>query len=105
MNKTSVKTTSILILLVLAGASLYPCTMVLVGKKASVDGSVLLAHNNDLPGNIASLIQVIPAARHTACEIISFRNGLQIPQAARTFRMLIMNCYYGFSEGDAVAVN
>jgi len=94
-----------LILLVLAGASLYPCTMVLVGKKASVDGSVLLAHNNDLPGNIAAMIQVIPARQHGQVEMISFRNGLQIPQAARTFRMLIMNCYYGFSEGDAVAVN
>jgi len=94
-----------LILLVLAGASLYPCTMVLVGKKASVGGSVLLAHNNDLPGNIAAMIQVIPARQHGQVEMISFRNGLQIPQAARTFRMLIMNCYYGFSEGDAVAAN
>ena len=105
MNKTSVKTIPILVLLTFIGAILYPCTMVLVGKKASEDGSVLLAHNNDLPGNIAAMIQVIPAGQHGQEEIISFRNGLQIPQAAITFRMLILNCYYGFSEGDAAAVN
>lgn len=85
--------------------NLYPCTMVLVGKKATVDGSVLLAHNNDLPGNIASLIQVIPGQKHPAGEMIAFRSGLQIPQVERTYRMLIMNCCYGFSEGDAVAIN
>jgi len=83
----------------------FPCTMILVGKKASTDGSVLLAHNNDLPGDIASMLQIVPAAVHAPGTMIQFKNGLQIPQVAETFRMLVMNCWYGFAEGDAKAVN
>lgn len=81
------------------------CSMILVGKDASADGSVLLAHNNDLPGHIAALIQVVPGQSHAPDEKIMFKNGLQVPQVARTSRMLMMNCYYGFAEGDAVAIN
>ncbi len=81
------------------------CSMILAGKKATADGSVLLAHNNDLPGDVASLIQIVPAKKYQDSATISFKNGLQIPQASQTFRMLIMNCYYGFAEGDAVAIN
>ncbi|MCP5109039.1 MAG: C69 family dipeptidase [bacterium] len=81
------------------------CTMVLAGKNAAADGSVLLAHNNDLPGNIGALMRIVPAQSHDPGEKISFKNGLQIPQVGNTFRMLIMYCYYGFAEGDAVAVN
>jgi len=105
MNRIQLKTLAILVVLILTGTHLYPCTMVLVGKDAGRDGSVLLAHNNDLPGNIAALIQVVPAVRHASGEMITFSSGLQIPQTSETLRMLIMNCYYGFSEGDAVAVN
>jgi dipeptidase len=79
--------------------------MILVGKDATTDDSVLLAHNNDLPGNIASLIDIVPARRHAPDETVVFKNGLEIPQIAQTFRMLIMHCYYGFAEGDAKAVN
>lgn len=91
--------------LLLLGSAAYPCTMILVGKGASSDGSVLLAHNNDLPGNIASMIQIVPGQKHRPGETIIFKNGLRIPQVAQTYRMLIMNCYYGFAEGDAKAVN
>lgn len=79
--------------------------MILVGKDASADGSVLLAHNNDLPGNIAALLQVVPGRFYSPGEMVAFKNGLRIPRAANTHGMLIMNCYYGFSEGDAVAIN
>jgi dipeptidase len=83
----------------------FPCTMILVGKDASADGSVLLAHNNDLPGHIASMIQLVPGDEHAAGEKIVFKNGLEIPQAPQTYRILVMNCYYGYAEGDAKAVN
>lgn len=81
------------------------CTMVLVGKDATVDGSVLLAHNNDLPGHIASLIEIIPAKEHKPGDVIEFKNGLTLPQVPRTQRMLMMYCFYGFAEGDTIAVN
>jgi dipeptidase len=93
------------LLLVSIGSLTYPCTLVLVGKKASADGSVLSGHNNDLPGKVASLLDIVPGKRHRTGEIITLGNGLQIPQVQETFRMLVMQCYYGFAEGDAVAVN
>ncbi len=79
--------------------------MVLVGKKATRDGSVLLAHNNDLPGTIASLVKVIPHQSHPPGAVIRFESGLEIPQVSHTFRLLIMYCYYGFAEGDTIAIN
>jgi dipeptidase len=84
---------------------IFPCTMILVGKDATADGSILLAHNNDLPGNIASMIQIVPGKQHPKGEMIVFKNSLQIPQAKKTCRILMMNCYYGFAEGDAKAIN
>lgn len=83
----------------------YPCTLVLVGKKATADGSVLSGHNNDLPGNVASLIDIVPGRQHRVGDMIRLGNGLLIPQVPETFRMLVMQCYYGFAEGDAVAIN
>jgi dipeptidase len=95
----------IFINLVANNSHLFPCTMILVGKNATADGSVLLAHNNDLPGNIASMIQIVPGQLHPDDQMIEFKNGLQIPQAKETYRLLMMNCYYGFTEGDAKAIN
>lgn len=88
-----------------ATTGLFGCTMILAGKKTTNDGSVLLAHNNDLPGPIASLINILPARDYPPGAMIDFKNGLRIPQAAHTLRVLIMYCYYGFSEGDAVGIN
>ena len=94
-----------IIFLLVVHSLLLPCTMILVGKDATTDGSVLLAHNNDLPGNIASMIQIVPGKQYPKGEMIVFKNGLQIPRAKKTYRMLMMNCYYGFAEGDAKAIN
>lgn len=86
-------------------SNINACTMILCGKNSTKDGSILLAHNNDLPENISSLIKIIPESKHKPEDKILFNNGLIIPQAKQTYRMLIMECYYGYSEGDAVAIN
>jgi len=106
MNRKNITVGFLLITFQLAIYSgLFPCTMILAGKESTADGSVLLAHNNDLPGNIASMIQIVPAKQHPAGGMIAFKTGLQIPQAAQTYRMLVMNCFYGYAEGDAKAIN
>jgi dipeptidase len=84
---------------------IFPCTLIMAGKDATADGSVLLAHNNDLPGHMASMIHIVPAAQHSPDDMIVFKNGLEVPQVPQTYRLLIMQCYYGFAEGDAKAVN
>ncbi len=79
--------------------------MILVGKNTSVDGSVLLAHNNDLSGDVASNIEIIKSVIYPPGSMINMKNGVRIHQIRKTYRMLVMNCYYGYSEGDAKAIN
>ncbi len=81
------------------------CYMILVGKNASADGSILLAHDNDLSGHQASLIEKFPRMKHEPGEIITFPSGLEIPQASETFEWMVLRIHSGFAEGDAIAIN
>jgi dipeptidase len=81
------------------------CFMVMVGKKASADGSVLIAHNNDLRGNNAARIEKFPRQKHEAGEVIRFSSGLEIPQVEETYEWMVLQIYKGFAEGDAIGIN
>ncbi len=81
------------------------CFMIMAGKDATVDGSVLIAHNNDLTGAEASLVEKTAAADHSSQCRISFPTGLEIPQAAHTFSMLVLRIHTGYAQGDAIAIN
>ena len=79
--------------------------MILVGKDISTDGSMLLAHNNDLPGDNASVVEKIPRLKHNAEDVIEFPSSLKIPQVSETYEWMAQRVCRGFVEGDAVAVN
>jgi len=81
------------------------CYMILAGKEASADGSILLAHDNDLAGHQASLIEKYPRMKHEPGEIITFPSGLEIPQVEETCEWMVLRIHSGYEEGDAVAVN
>lgn len=81
------------------------CFMLLAGKDATADGSVLLAHNNDLRGNNASLIEKFPRQKHDPGEIVKFPSGLEIPQVGETYEWMVLKIYKGFAAGDAIAIN
>ncbi|MEN8155226.1 MAG: C69 family dipeptidase [Acidobacteriota bacterium] len=81
------------------------CFLIMAGNGTTSDGSVLLAHNNDLSGKEASLIEKYPRVKYKAGEYVHFPTGLKIPQAGETFEWMVLRIYKGFSEGDAVAVN
>ncbi len=81
------------------------CFMILVGKNASADGSVLLAHNNDLSGVEPSHLVKYPGESHSPTDSVSFPSGLRIPQTASTYAWLTLNILEGYAEGDAVAIN
>jgi dipeptidase len=60
--------------------SQYNCLSILVGKDATIDGSVLFAHNEDDSGvNLVNWYKV-PRLTHQKEENISLINGGQIPQ-------------------------
>ncbi|MDR2527757.1 MAG: C69 family dipeptidase [Synergistaceae bacterium] len=80
------------------------CFMILAGRNATEDNSVLSGHNNDLQGNNAALLELLP---HTsqADENIILPSGLSIPQVSETLKCLILKTWRGYAEGDAVAIN
>jgi dipeptidase len=60
------------------------CTMILAGKGATVDGSVLMSYSNDWDGKGASHVVFVPRAEHKAEETVKLDNGAEIPQAPAT---------------------
>ncbi len=81
------------------------CFMLLVGKDASKDGSVLLAHNNDLSGIEASHVVKYPGKINSSYDVVTFPSGLTIPESKEIFTWLTLKITKGFEEGDAVAIN
>ena len=81
------------------------CFMILAGKDTTSDGSVLLAHNNDLTGKEASMISKYPRRKHKPGSVVRFPSGLEIPREKETFAWMVLKIYKGFAEGDAVALN
>ena len=68
--------------------SQYNCFSILVGKGATIDGSVLFAHNEDDSGiNLVNWYKV-PRLTHQKGENISLINGGQLPQIDETFSFL-----------------
>ena len=66
----------------------YNCFSILVGKDATMDGSVLLAHNEDDSGvNLVNWYKV-PRINHRKDEYISLINGGQLPQVEETYSFL-----------------
>ncbi len=63
----------------------HGCTMILVGKEATKDGSVLLAYNNDWDGKGASHVVVVPRKTYEPGAKHVLSNGVEIPQPAQTY--------------------
>ena len=87
------------------GTDHFNCFMILAGKKTTEDGSILIAHNNDLSGKEASLIEKIPRQKHKREDMVKFPSGLEIPQTEETYEWMVLKIFRGFYEGDAIAIN
>jgi len=66
----------------------FNCFSVLVGKDASVDGSVLFAHNEDDYGKQIVNYYKVPRIKHSAGASITLATGAVIPQVDETFSFL-----------------
>jgi len=61
------------------------CSTIIVGRLASSDGAVMLAHNEDLQPNAAQHIVSVPHLKHKPGEVIVLWSGAKVPQVPETF--------------------
>jgi dipeptidase len=67
------------------------CYSIIVGKNASIDGSVLFAHNEDTGGDRVVNYFKVPRTKHNVDEKITFINGGQLEQVTTTNAYLWIN--------------
>ncbi|MEH7109719.1 C69 family dipeptidase [Bacillus sp. JJ1764] len=75
----------------LAGGFAFPasaCTSVFAGKKATADGSVLVARNEDVSSAWAKHVKVFPRASHKTGEKQSFATGLIVLQPSVSYKYI-----------------
>ena len=62
----------------------FNCFSIVVGKEASADGSVLLAHNEDDYGRLLVNIHKVPPQDHRHGDVFIMKSGAVLPQVAAT---------------------
>lgn len=70
------------------------CTTLIVGKDATVDGSVLYAHNEDLSSDTAQTIDVIPRVSYKPGDVVVTELGMEVPQVEMTNKYINFNSNY-----------
>jgi dipeptidase len=60
------------------------CFTIVVGRAASADGSVLVAHNEDDRGLMVVSAHKLPARSHPSGATVRLRNGAELPQVPET---------------------
>ena len=65
--------------------SAIKCTSLIVGKDATADGSVLLAHNEDLGDHSVQHYITVPHAAHSPGDVVTLYSGVEVPQVEETY--------------------
>jgi dipeptidase len=68
--------------------------MILVGKQATVDGSILMSYSNDWDGKGASHVIFVPRVEHKPGETARLSNGAEIPQADVSYAYIGNELYW-----------
>lgn len=77
------------------------CTTFIAGREATADGSVLLAHNEDLGNNAAQHYLVVPREHHDPGEVVTLWGGAEIPEVGETFGYIATTVFdIDFIPGD-----
>ena len=77
------------------------CSSIIVGKKASADGSVMVAHNEDLSNYAAHHYMFQQHMTHKPGEIVTTYWGAKVPQVAETFAYSATKIFdKSYSPGD-----
>jgi len=73
------------LLILFTATPIFACTTIIVGKELTKDGSVLVAHNEELGDNAAQIYTYVPRKVFEEGEVYTFLSGAAIPQPAETF--------------------
>lgn len=77
----------------LVGGFAFPanaCTSVFAGKKATADGSVMIARNEDMSSAWSKHVQVFPRKVHKTGEKLKFVTGLTVDQPKVSYKYMAM---------------
>ncbi len=89
-NKNILQTVILWLIISLSATSILfaDCFIVLVGKKASSDGSVLFGHNEQNGGRRIVNYRYIPRIKHKPGTMVILKNGGILPEVEETYAML-----------------
>jgi len=90
MSKKKILNSALAVILItgLLAPKAMGCFAVVVGKKASTDGSVLLGHDEQNDGQRFLNFRKIPRIMHKDDEMITLRGSARIPQVKETYSFL-----------------
>lgn len=78
----------------------FACTSFIAGKNATVDGSVISIHNEDLTANTVQYVQVIPGKKFAKDEVEYLGSGKPLPYVAQTFKTIQWNSDCGVGDAN-----
>ena len=87
---------TILLVLCSAVSSTFGCYTIVVGRDASVDGSVLVGHNEQNTGDRFLNFRRIPRIKHSAGEVVNLHGGGHVSQVGET-------CSFLWSENPGIS--
>ena len=70
------------------------CTSIIVGKDASVDGSVIVTHNEELSADTAQTVEYVPRMNYEPGDVVILDTGTEIPQVETTWAYIQYNSNY-----------
>ena len=77
-----------LLMALVSAYSFFGCFAILVGKKASTDGSVLVGHNEQDSGKRMLNLRVIPRIKHKPDDIVKLVRGGSLPEVEETYSFI-----------------
>ena len=75
-------------LLAISASPTWACYAIIVGRKASADGSVLVGHAEQNQGRRILNFRVVPRRQYAADASVDLGGGGQVPQVSQTWRFL-----------------
>lgn len=81
------------------------CFMLIGGKYAFKNGTMLGGHNDDLFGYEAASMEIVPHMVHEPGASVKLPTGPVIPQTRETARCILLKTFRGNLAGDTIAIN